>query len=359
MPGLDKQATLEANSESMDTDDQNSIPDTRADIASRYEQSRNSELDTPLEVELDTTGVDSVERMHETGEEEGADDLQIDLDAEPKTPQAKKLEDFIEYDGEGNPVMKMIIDGVEELVPLEEARVMQQKSRASDRRFNEVSRWADDLTKRERLLAEEKERLASQIADPLPEGVDDQDVDEEYLDDIRGVVDEILHGDEDDAAEALARVLARKPKNLSDNSEALVDAAVKKVRDLEAKDDEEAAMREGFNKFKKTYANNIMKDDDLYAFANLKSTQLAEANPDWTPTEVMLEAGRLTLDKFNIEADEEIEQEEVQNTNDRQSQKDNLVPIPPKRSGTIEPEPAERQDTPEDVMAEIRQSRGQ
>jgi hypothetical protein len=126
-----------------------------------------------------------------------------------------------------------------------------------------------------------------------------------------------------------------------------------------AERDNQRALGEGLDTFTKTYPD-IAGDSDLFALADRKTNAIAQENPNWTPGQVMLEAGKQTREWLkSIGAPVKTVPGGEQPSN-RQQRKQTLVPMPQAR--TARPAPAEgetREQTPAEAMAEIRKSRGQ
>ena len=114
-------------------------------------------------------------------------------------------------------------------------------------------------------------------------------------------------------------------------------------------------MKTGYNKFVDSYPE-IANDENLFRYADSLTDAIAVENPEWVPSEVMLEAGKRTREW--VETFKTPEPSEKPN-NDRQERKRNLRPMPRARQGTPEKEVVEKEPTAGDYITELRKQRGQ
>jgi len=106
----------------------------------------------------------------------------------------------------------------------------------------------------------------------------------------------------------------------------------------------------------------VAADPDLYAFADRKTTAIAEEHPEWDPAQVMLEAGKQTREwvaKLSGKT-APTTSSAVADIAKRQQLKQKLTPMPQARSARPAPlEDPNADDSPADYMAAIRKARGQ
>lgn len=344
-------------------DDQNSTPlSPREEAIANIDAQRQAQIDAEMQAsgaEPDPIGEDGaiVQPMHADGEdpEATAGDLEV---RDPETQQVPPaLEDFVELAEDGTPLMRIKVDGVEELVPLTQVQTNLQKGSAADERFRENAEWAESLTRREREL---DARLAAAEANSLPPtGEDDQSrmTAEEAREKAQSVVDDLLHGDADKAVETLATVFESDgvSSQTSEDPELVAKVAAQTRAQIRA-EERQAAMKEGLATFQKEFPQ-IVEDRDLWTLADAKTNDIAQENPDWTPTQVMREAGRVIMEKFGQGGSDD--DSTLNPVNDRQARKDDLVPMPNKATATESPPEPERQQTPQEAVDEIRRQRGQ
>jgi len=112
----------------------------------------------------------------------------------------------------------------------------------------------------------------------------------------------------------------------------------------------------GFKKFSEDYPE-IMADQALFGYADSMTDGIAAENPEWLPSEVMLEAGKRVREW--VQSMKAPEPSAQPTNNDRLERKKQLRPLPRMRQGTQESEPVEQPQTPSQMMEEIRQARGQ
>jgi len=224
------------------------------DIAKRYREKRNLETTEKFEDEED----DKLE------EEEEVINLKVDGEIVQKT-QA-------EIDSMG---------GVAET----------QKSLTADRRLQQIAeeRQKIELERSELQLAQQQLQkhqtsLAKQNKAP---DVSNVDIDKAYVD----YADAVYSGDTEQliaATKKLQSINVRQETKIDTTAE--IDAAVKRTIN-------ETNRNTSINLGKKAFADqysNIANNPELYNFANQKTITIMNANPTWTPEEIIMEAGKQT-----------------------------------------------------------------
>jgi hypothetical protein len=296
------------------------------------------------------------ERQEHRAAERRAMDEAIDVaDQTTKiTDQGDPLADFI-VRRNGKPMFRAVVDGRTVEVPLEEARANIQKNIAADRRLQQAANRSRELDQREANLRQrEQARPAAPAADAL-------DLDAEAAD----LVKVLVSAPEDVAAKRLAVTLkkirqASAPIDPNAIAAQAADVAEQRIvvrNDVQAK-------ASGFKKFQDQYAD-VANDPDLYALADRRSDLIFAEHPDWTPEQIMLEAGRQAREWLEQKSGKKLvipnksRTQEEANRN-RQETKQQLRPMPVSR--TVIPAAQVEDDdagTPQNALAEIRKSRGQ
>lgn len=252
---------------------------------------------------------------------------------------------------DGKPMFKTLVDGQERLIPLERAHAELQKLNAGDERLRQAAERRKELEARETALRQNEEafkRRQHPRATPAPV-IDDRKLAAEL---VRSLVSE----PEDKAAERMAETF----KAIRQASAPAVDleaiearAADRAVRTIAEQSHKEALLT-GFDQFKQNYPE-IASDSDLFKLADSKSELIAEQHPDWKPQQVMDEAGRQTRAWLKSIGAPVREQPKVPSSN--QQRKQNLVPMPQARSVRPAAPTPEREQTPAEIVAEIRKQR--
>jgi hypothetical protein len=255
---------------------------------------------------------------------------------------------------EGKPMFKTLVDGKEVLVPLDRARAQLQKHLAADIRLQQAAEQKRQLDAREQSIRNVEATLKTRVAHPSATApvVDDGAMAVEL---VRSLVSE----PEDKAAAKLASAFKsiRQAQAPVDVKALAAEAATIATTTIAARDNQRA-LSNGLDEFTKAYPD-IASDSDLFALADRKTNAIAEEHQDWTPGQVMLEAGKQTREWLQSLGAPVKGAAPAQPSN-RQQRKQNLVPMPQPR--TARPAPTEgetREQTPAEAMAEIRKSRGQ
>lgn len=268
---------------------------------------------------------------------------------------------------DGKLMFKTVVNGREELIPLKRAQEQLQKAEAAEVRMARAAEFERSVKAREnQILAREQAMVAGPNASKpatlpgSPPGEGDQRPREEtLLQESRELVASLFTGSEEQAAAKLTKILAdsrRIPIQAPVNPEELVQRAVTAVRQKMSEEDTAQDVVAGYRKFGDDYPE-VLADSNLYRYADSLTNTIADENPTWKPSEVMLEAGKRTREWVqSLKSPEPT----AKPNNDRQSRKDKLVPMPRSASARRESTPHEEPvETPQSMFAEIRKSRGQ
>jgi hypothetical protein len=230
-----------------------------------------------------------------------------------------------------------------------------QKHLAADIRLQQASDRQKQLDAREQSIRNVEATLKTRVTQPVAPVVDDTALDNEAVELVRSLVSE----PEGKAAARLAKTLktirASQPQI---DVNALEQRVAERVTKTTAAERHAAALHSGFDEFTKNYPD-IAGDSDLFVLADRKTNDIAAANPNWTPAQVMNEAGKQTRDWLvSIGAKPKTTAPKSESTN--QQRKQNLVPMPQARTvRPVTPKADEEDNSPQSIMAELRKSRGQ
>jgi len=310
--------------------------------------------DMPMGEPVPEPGLDSQEAF--SGEEEQeAPHEEVDTDVDP-------LEDFIVRNEEGD-FFRTVVDGREQLIPLERARAQLQKHEAADQRMQVAAQINKNLEEREAAIAARERQFAvPKEPDPVPE-IEERITDEELESKARDLVNGLFTGSEEEAAAKLAEVLkevkgAAQPATQI-NADELIQRAVSATTQVLSEKERSTDIREGYVRFEQDYPE-IVQDSMLLNMADGMTDAIAQEHPEWKPSQVMQEAGKRVREWVDQVSGKEPapEQSEAPQV-DRQDRKRKLRPMPTARQGVEEQEPQDQPETPQSFMDEIRKSRGQ
>ena len=294
----------------------------------------------------------------ETGQfvaEAGAEgEVQASATEAPARVQADPLEEFVVRTPGKAPMFKAMVNGQVTLIPLETARAQLQKHMAAEVRLREADRREKAVTIRER-------DVNARAAAPAPAVVlSDADLETDATELVRS----LLTDPEAVAAKRLAKTLGKiraatpqiDPKTLGRQAASIAKEEI-------AAENNQRALVTGLAEFKKTYPG-IANDPKLFALADRETTAIAEENPDWTPEQVMMEAGKKTQEWLDSIGGKKptprANTGNVRTLEQRQQVKQNLTPMPQSRSATpVRATEADADDSPQGAVADIRKARGQ
>lgn len=334
-------------------------------------------------------GTQSVEPMHEPQKLPDALPTDTDPNALPAELQDDPLaEHIVMY--EGKPMFALKVNGENQLMPLDAAKRQLQIGVAAEIRMQS----AVEAEKRAKQLLADAERVqptvgetaaqqrvdaAAAAAPPVTRnpGIDEEDIRKRA----RDVMITAFTGTEADAGDKLTKLLmdirtplpatAATPINEDAIVEKAATAAVQQVTAVSEKRD----LVSGYTQFQDEYPE-IMADVNLYRMADGMTDEIEAEHPEWSKSQVMLEAGSRTrkwiedLKGTTVTPDPEpvvtpkdetiSEPAPPPNTLPRQERKRTLVQIPPAASSAQpSPEPEERPQTPQEALDEVRRVRGQ
>lgn len=265
------------------------------------------------------------------------------------------LEDYIVREAGKPPMFKTVVDGKIRMIPLEAARTQLQKRLSAESTWEQVSSQKKALAAQEAQL---RTREAALRAQPVVPQVDEAAFEQEATDLVRSLVSE----PEAMAAKKMANML--KKVRLAATPQIDINAVGQQAASIARKEiaaeDTHKALTTGLSKFQATYPE-MTEGSELYLIADRKTNAIVEEHPDWSPEQVMMEAGKQTRDWVVSIGGKPAQR--LTNGGDpskRQQLKQTLKPMPQSRSARPAPANDENADqTPQDAMAEIRKSRGQ
>jgi hypothetical protein len=278
-----------------------------------------------------------------------------DIENEPAAParvQADPLEDFVVREAGKQPMFKTIVDGKVVLIPLDRARQQLQKNMAADARLQAATERQKQLDARERGIAL-REQQARQAPAPTPE--DDAALDTQARDLVRSLLSDPEATAAGKMADVLKKIRAATPRV---DVNALTRQAVDVAKQEIAAEGTQKALVSGLSEFNKAYPD-IAADPRLYAIADRETETIAQEHPEWTPAQVMLEAGKKTRDWFGGRS-RTTTPNPADPASKRQQLKQRLTPMPPARSARpAATQDANADDSPQSAMEQIRKARGQ
>jgi hypothetical protein len=356
-----------------------------AQDAARADAVARGEL-PPLEEDPD--GAESRQRMHPEQpaapaalpEEPAAAVIPAELQNDP-------LADHIVMDGD-QPMFALKINGKNMLMPLDEARRRLQIGTAAEIRMQSAALREKTLDERESKISVSEQALAVRTeVSPVVPAVQPQPVPVVGLSEdvirsrARDVMSEAFTGSEENAGDKLTKLLLdirlpqvqpAAPIDEAKIAQRAASAAVSAVTIMNTKRD----LNSGLTKFKTEYPN-IMSDVNLYNMADSMTDGIETEHPEWSKSQIMLEAGKRTsewvenlkgtgstetiIDDPVITENETISEHTPPPTTQlRQERKRTLVQIPKVASAAQPaPEPEERPQTPQEALDEVRLARGQ
>ena len=264
------------------------------------------------------------------------------LDNEPAPEPLSDLPPGLHRNEAGEWVQRLKIDGREIDQPYDTYHAQAQKYAAGDARLQHSVEFQKSLdlerteldTLRESL--QEQEQTLSKTIAPTVEPVSDDGVVERA----GNIVDSLFTGKREDAVSAVADLISAssQPSSPSVDADELIENAttqtLKAIDDRQAatdRDNRQKAMNQAYQAFANEFTD-IVGDPALFEMANSETDNIVAEHPDWTPSEVMTEAGtRVRAQVVPTDPVDDPSVEPTQDVNDAQNRvthKANLQPIP-------------------------------
>ena len=286
---------------------------------------------------------EAMSRIVESREQEQSDEAQAfpaeAIDAEGKSSQTQPK------------TLRVKVDGVQKDIPIDKVKAVLQKNMAADQRLEEAAFRQQNLAKWEQQLLSREQALKSTTPQGKPEGEPPEDKIKEK---IQTAVDKLYDGDTDDAVEALTGLFQERSQTPTLDPHRISEQATQNVMQTLRKNEREREVKTSKLQFENEYAE-LVSNPELYDIADKKTITLMQQHPDWTPTQVIMEAGRQTQQWVNT-----IKGDSGSHTT-RLQRKTNLQGLP-KTQGSVAyqpPEPKQGPTKPVDVIREMRHARGQ
>lgn len=264
----------------------------------------------------------------------------------------------------GKAHLRLKVDGKEQLTPLDTAIAQLQKGGAAEVRLQQAVELRKQLDVRATAItakeAELNAKLQRQPSAP-PAAADDKDLDVE----VQGVVDSLLTDDPKVAAAKLKGVIVkvRQAATPSINEDTVRAVAVQATRQTLKEDSHQKSLVTGLSKFQSEYPE-IANDPKLEKVADGMTDAIATEHPEWSPEQVMLEAGKQTrawMEELGVVVKTPANPPPKPNLADeRRDRKAGLRPLPAQRSQRQQATKQEAvAETPQSIVAEMRRARGQ
>lgn len=266
---------------------------------------------------------------------------------EASAPGAPPLPVYLK---DGEYYTKLKVDGQEREVPYSRVQATMQKHEAADRRLQHASELLRRAEEREREAQERASRLA-ETASRSPQGtVDDEDLDKQA----HSIINKLLEGEADSAANDLASILKGRRAPQIDTAEVETRAAKRALSAIEQAEWARDA-DSGRQRFVAEYPE-IINDPDLAHIANQKTIDIMKEKPYLKPSEVLKAAGEYVMGRFFAQQRRE---QVTPNNQEREERKSKLKPIPRAANARQSPAPERQPQTRQDWLEEQRKRRGQ
>jgi hypothetical protein len=152
--------------------------------------------------------------------------LSADEEDAPKKSERREAPEVLDEADYGTVKVKVKVDGQEVLMPLAEVAKGYQKDAVASRRLEQAARERQELEAFRRQLAEQEQRLTQARQVPLsPEGDAGDDLEAQ----IKAAMSALIDGDEEQAAQALRKVVGRQAATPAIDEDAIIAKAEARI----------------------------------------------------------------------------------------------------------------------------------
>jgi len=258
-------------------------------------------------------------------------------------------------EGEPEELVTIKVDGELRQVPrsqvYEQGIRTLQKEAAADKRLAEANQRIKAAEEMENKIRASQQQIESQLREQQQRSQDaplSQKQDADIKQRARQIVDKILDGDEEEATNALADILGRQSTTPVDTNQLVREVSDKVQRTTELK----AAVGE----FHAEYPS-IVKDPYLFQRADAETDRIQTEHPDWSPREILFEAGRRVeewVKSLAGPADQDNDTQRREGKRDKKRTTETLRTA----SSRVPRTPDKRPPTRSEVVANMRKRRG-
>lgn len=196
--------------------------------------------------------------------------------------------DYVKRDGKV--YLRTKVDGEEGEVELSKVKSNYQKYMAGDKRLAEAADREKQLQiyEQQLFLREQAMRQRQQESEPPKNSGASDDVEAN----VDAVLEAIYSGDDDTAKKALANLVAgrQQPTQNAITPDEIDQRVLRTTQATIAQMEQQRELKSASQKFRSEF-NDIASDPKLFGMADELTLEIAEANPDFTPYQIMQEAG--------------------------------------------------------------------
>ena len=254
------------------------------------------------------------------------------------------------------PEMAMVkINGVERKVPQSDVDaagglVAYQKAHSADEKMRQNAADKKQLDARETAIAQRELAIASQEQAQLnKEKKTDQPSTDAGQPSAEAIAlkDKMYSGNEDEAAEAIDTILERTNNSSTPNidTQAIVDQTAKQVQ-------WQGDVRSAKQLFATEY-KDIDSNPEYRGYADQATKRIMTENPDWTPGQIITEAGEQARLKFRDQLRENVKADEDENRRNNKRTTDNVRG----NDATVQKKPEQKAKTQKQIIADMQKSR--
>ena len=316
------------------------------DIVANARKAREMEaagvdMNNPMEVSLAkekmAKGEDPNPNAEKLDEEESDPDLDADKDLDKSEPE----------------MVMVKINGVERKAPqadidAEGGVVAYQKARSADEKMRQNADDKKQLDARETRIAQRELAIASQEQAQLKKesepGKPSKDAGQPSAEAI-ALKDKMYSGNEDEAAEAIDTILERSKPSTPVDTETIVNQTAAKVQ---WQNDVNSAKLHFATEYK-----DIDSNPEYRGYADQATKRIMAENPNWTPQQVVTEAGEQARLKFRDQLRENVKADEDENRLNNKRTTDNVRG----NDATVQKKPEQKAKTQKQIIADMQKNR--
>lgn len=306
--------------------------------------------------EMEAAGVDMNNPMEVNLAKE-----KMDKGEDPNPNAGKAEEEEIEADPNANedadksePEMVMVkVNGVERKVPqadvdAEGGVILYQKARSADEKMRQNATDRKTLDTREAAIAQRELAIAGQEQANLKKenksGQPSKDAGQPSAEAI-ALTDKMYSGNQDKATEAIDTILERSKPSTPVDTETIINQTAARVQ---WQNDVNSAKQSFATEFK-----DIDSNPEYRGYADQATKRILAENPNWTPQQVVTEAGEQARLKFRDQLRENVKADEDENRRNNKRTTDNVRG----NDAKVQKKPEQKAKTQKQIIADMQKNR--
>lgn len=324
-------------------DRQNDVNDIVANARiAREMEAAGVDMNNPMEVRLAKEKISKGEDPNPNAgkiDEEGGD---TNLDAHEELDKSEPEMVMVKINGVERKVPQADVDAEGGVIPYQKARSADEKMRQNATDKKTLDTREAEIAKRELAIASQEQ---ANLKKENKSGQPSKDAGQPSAEAV-ALKDKMYSGNEDEAAEAIDTILERTNSSTPNiDTQAIVDQTAAQVQ-------WQGDVRSAKQKFSTEYSD-IDSNPEYRGYADQATKRIMAENPNWTPSQIIMEAGEQARLKFRDQLRENVKADEDENRRNNKRTTDNVRG----NDATVQKKPEQKAKTQKQIIADMQKNR--